>query len=161
MLDNPAGKGTGEAAEAGTSGAFYIIKPGDQPEMLQHAELDGRCFGTPAAYDGKLYMQTTKHLYCWGKRGNNPGLKPVNLTEEKPKASAATSLQIIPIEIALRPGEKASFRARKIDANGFTVEEVKDVGKLKWASYIPPTARVKSTWMWSLHRCLCRRNKYS
>ena len=74
MLDNPGGKGTGDSAEAGSKGAFYIIKPGDQPEILQHAELDGRCFGTPVAYNGKLYMQTTKYLYCWGKKGNNPGL---------------------------------------------------------------------------------------
>ena len=68
MLENPAGKGSGESAEAGEKGAFYIIKPGDQPEILQHSELDGRCFGTPVAYNGKLYMQTTKHLYCWGSK---------------------------------------------------------------------------------------------
>ena len=74
MLDDPAGKGTGEGAEAGSKGAFYIIKPGDQPQILQHAELDGRCFGTPVAYNGKLYMQTTKHLYCWGKKGNSTTL---------------------------------------------------------------------------------------
>jgi NAD(P)-dependent dehydrogenase (short-subunit alcohol dehydrogenase family) len=41
---------------------------------LQQADLDGKCFGTPVAYNGKLYMQTTKHLYCWGKKGNSTGL---------------------------------------------------------------------------------------
>ena len=145
MLDDPAGKGTGEGAEAGSKGAFYIIKPGDQPEILQHAELDGRCFGTPVAYNGKLYLQTTKHLYCWGKKGNNPGLPPVNISEETPKKGAAKSLQIIPAEVTLRPGESASFRARSIDANGLFVENITDAKSLKWASFIPPTARVKST----------------
>jgi outer membrane protein assembly factor BamB len=145
MLENPGGKGEGDAAAAGAKGAFYIIKPGDQPEMLQHAELDGRCFGTPVAYNGKLYMQTTKYLYCWGKKGNNPGLPKEVLAEKPPPTGPAKSLQIIPSEVTLRPGQSAAFRARKLDANGFVVEELGDLKSLKWASYIPPTARVKST----------------
>lgn len=32
MLDDPAGKGTGEGAEAGSKGALYIIKPGDRED---------------------------------------------------------------------------------------------------------------------------------
>jgi hypothetical protein len=32
-----------------------------------------------------------------------------------------------------------------LDENGFVVEEIADMKSLKWASYIPPTARVKST----------------
>lgn len=145
MLDNPGGKGTGDAADAGAKGAFYIIKPGDQPEILQHAELDGRCFGTPVAYNGKLYMQTTKYLYAWGKKGNNPSLPKEIAKEAAPKPGPAKSIQIIPSEVTLRPGQSASFRARKLDANGFVVEDIADVKSLKWASYIPPTARVKST----------------
>jgi hypothetical protein len=145
MLDDPAGKGTGEGAEAGSKGALYIIKPGDQPEILQHVELDGRCFGTPVAYNGKLYMQTTKHLYCWGKKGNNPSLPKEIVAEKAPKAGAAKSLQIIPSETTLRPGQAASFHGRSIDANGFLVEDIKDVKALSWTNFIPPTARVKST----------------
>jgi len=144
MLDNPAGKGSGEASGAGSKGAFYIIKPGDQPEILQHAELDGNCFGTPVAYNGKLYMQTEKYLYCWGKKGNNAGLVAEGKTEQWPKPGAAKSVQIIPSEVALRPGQSASFRARLIDANGFTVGDVADMKSLKWTNYIPPTARVRS-----------------
>lgn len=144
MLDNPGGKGAGDSSEAGTSGAFYIIKPGDQPEILQHAELSGRCFGTPVAYNGKLYMQTIKHLYCWGRKGNNPGLPATAKAEEWPKAGPAKSVQIIPSEATLRPGQSALFRARTLDANGFVVEDIKDIKSLKWTNYIPPTARVRS-----------------
>jgi outer membrane protein assembly factor BamB len=144
MLDDPAGKGSGEGAEAGSKGAFYIIKPGDQPEILQHVELDGRCFGTPVAYNGKLYLQTAKHLYCWGKHGNNPGLPPPLAEEEVPRPGAAKSLQVIPSEVTLRPGQTASFRARSIDANGFVVEAIADAKALTWTTFIPPTAKVKS-----------------
>jgi outer membrane protein assembly factor BamB len=141
MLDDPATKN--ETGEAGTTGAFYIIKPGDKPEILTHIALDGRCFGTPSAYNGKIYMQTTRHLYCFGKKGNNPGLAPEPPAEKWPHPGPAKSLQIIPSEVLLRPGQDVSFRARSIDENGFTVKEIK-AKSLKWASYIPPTARVKS-----------------
>jgi len=145
MLDNPVGKGTGEGSEAGTSGAFYVIRAGDDMDIVQHVELEGRCFGTPVACNGKIYMQTTKHLYCWGKPGNNPGLPKPTMTQKPPTPGPAKSLQIIPSEVALRLGQTASFRARILDANGFTVEEVADVKSLKWQSFIPPTARVRST----------------
>ncbi len=145
MLDDPAGKGTGEGAEAGTAGALYIIKPGEKDaETLAHVALDGRCFGTPVAFNGKVYMQTTKHLYCWGTKGNNPGLPKATESDKTPAAGPAKSLQIIPSEVTLRPGQTASFRARSIDANGFVVEEIKDVKSLSWTNFIPPTARVKS-----------------
>src|SRR5204863_3801115 len=70
-------------------------------------------------------------------------------TDEKKSDSeiargAATSLQIIPSEVLLRPGQSVSFRARTIDANGFPLEDVKDVKSLKWVSYVPLTAKVKS-----------------
>jgi outer membrane protein assembly factor BamB len=144
LLDNPAGKAEGEG-EAGTKGAFYIIKPGAQPEILTHLEVEGRCFGSPVAYNGKVYLQTTKKVYCWGTSGNNPGLSAPRGERPWPAAGPATQLQIMPSEVLLHPGEKATFRARKLDANGLTVGEVSDIKSLKWASYIPATARVKST----------------
>jgi outer membrane protein assembly factor BamB len=148
MLDDPASKGEGgggEGTEAGTKGAFYIIKPTDaQGEILTHIALDGKCFGTPTAYNGKVYMQTTRKIYCFGKKGNNPGLPTEPAPEKWPAPGPATQLQIIPSEILVRPGQSVSFRVRKLDANGFTVEEVKDVKAVKWASYVPPTARVRS-----------------
>ena len=142
MLDDPASKAAG--GEAGTTGAFYIIKPGDKPEVLTHIALDGRCFGTPTAYNGKVYIQTTRHVYCFGKKGENPGLPPEPEPEKWPAPGPAKSLQIIPSEVLLRPSQSVSFRARAIDAHGFAVEDIKDMKSLKWASYIPPTARVKS-----------------
>jgi hypothetical protein len=90
-------------------------------------------------------MQTTRHLYCFGKKGANRGLPAEPSAEKWPAPGPATQLQIIPSEVLVRPGESASFRIRSLDANGFTVEEIKDGKAVKWASYIPPTARVRST----------------
>jgi len=143
MLDDPATKS--QTGESGTTGAFYVIKPGNKPEILSQTGLDGRCFGSPCAYNGKVYVQTTRHLYCFGRKGNNPGLAPDPEPEKWPAPGTAKSLQIIPSEVTLRPGRTASFQARSIDAHGFTVEPIQDTKALQWASYIPPTARVKST----------------
>jgi outer membrane protein assembly factor BamB len=145
MLDNPAGKGQGSAQDAGSKGAFYIIRPTDQAgEILTHIELDGRCFGSPSAYNGKVYVQTTSKLYCFGRQGNNPGVAPEPALVKYPEPGPATRLQIVPYEVTLHAGESASFRARKLDARGFVVEEVADVRSLKWEPYIPPTALVKA-----------------
>jgi hypothetical protein len=145
MLDNPAGKGLGSAEDAGSKGAFYILRPTDEEaEMLTHLELDGRCFGSPTAYNGKVYVQTTSKLYCFGRKGDNPGLAPEPEPVKYPAPGPATRLQIIPYEVALHPGESASFRARKLDAQGFVVEELADPRSLKWQPYVPPTALVKA-----------------
>src|SRR4030095_12483758 len=114
--------------------AFYIIKPDDKnPQILCHAVLDGRCFGTPTAYDGKVYLQTTRHLYCFGKKGSNPGLAAVPEPGQWPKPGPPTQLQLIPAEVLLNPGQSESFRVRKLDADGFAVEEVRDPQAVKFA----------------------------
>ena len=134
-----------EAAVAGTKGGFYVIKPGkDKGEVLSFAALEGRCFGTPTAYNGKIYMQTTRKLYCFGKKGNNAGL-PKPIAETWPKAGPAAQLQVIPSEVYLLAGESRPVRVRSLDANGFVVNEQLDINSVKFESYIPPTARVRST----------------
>jgi outer membrane protein assembly factor BamB len=144
ILDDPSTNATGEA-DAGTVGAFYVIRPGDtKGEIICHAALDGRCFGTPVAYNGKLYLQTTRHLYCWGKKGENTGRPPPLEEKPWPVAGPATQLQVIPSEVLLHPGEKATFRVRSLDANGFTVQESISPKQVTWASYLPATAKVKS-----------------
>ncbi|HWF19285.1 MAG TPA: PQQ-binding-like beta-propeller repeat protein, partial [Verrucomicrobiae bacterium] len=144
ILDDPAAKVEG-SGESGTKGGFYIIKPTDKSgEIICHVSVDGRCFGTPTAYNGKIYLQTTRHLYCFGKSGNNPGLAAEPAPEKTPTPGAPAQLQIIPSEVLMRPGGTQTFRVRVLDAKGFTVEELKDVSKVKWVSFIPPTAKVKS-----------------
>ncbi len=144
ILDDPATKTTGQA-EAGTKGGFYIIKPTEREgETLCHVELDGRCFGTPVAYNGKLYLQTARHLYCWGQRGDSAKLPAPVVEKPWPAPGKAAQLQVIPSEVLLHPGAKANFRVRSLDVNGFTVEESIDPARVQWNSYVPPTAKVKS-----------------
>jgi len=146
ILNEPGQKEESGEEGAGGKGAFYIVKPGaGSGEILSHAVLDGRCFGVPTVYNGRVYVQTSKKLYCFGNKGNNPGLPPEPAEEKWPQPGPAAQLQIIPSEVLLKPGQQASFRVRALDANGLTVEEMVDPKRIKWAHYIPPTARVRSS----------------
>jgi outer membrane protein assembly factor BamB len=143
MLEDPKGKGEG-AGESGTKGAFYVIKPhADKGEILSHATLDGKCQGTPTPYNGKIYLQTTRKLYCFGRKGNNPGV-PKPVAETWPKPGPAARLQIIPSEVLLMAGGSEQLRVRSLDAHGFVVQEQVDPKTVTFAGYIPPTARVRS-----------------
>ena len=138
-------KKEGEEASGG-DGELFVIKPTDKgPEILSRTKLEGRCYGSPIAYNGKLYVQTDKKLYCFGKKGANKGLAAAPAPEEWPKAGPAAKLQLIPGEAFLKPGESTPVRVRTLDANGFTVDENADVKQVKFESYIPPTALVKAT----------------
>jgi outer membrane protein assembly factor BamB len=144
VLEDPAAKGGGEG-DAGTKGAFYIIKPSDtEGRILTHLELEGRCFGSPAAYNGKVYVQTASKLYCFGRKGDNPGRPRGARPEPWAVPGPATQLQVIPSEVLLAPGASAALRVRSLDAKGFVVNETLDPKNVKWDAFIPPTARVKS-----------------
>lgn len=144
VLEDPDSK-TGAESDAGTKGVFYIVQPGDaEGKVLSKVQLEGRCFGTPAAYNGKVYLQTASKLYCFGKAGNSTGLAPSLADEKWPAPGPATQLQIVPSEVLLKPGEAAGFRVRSLDAKGFVVEENINPAEVHWDSFIPPTARVKS-----------------
>jgi outer membrane protein assembly factor BamB len=144
-----AGAGDGaQKSEEATSGdgELFILKPGDKDaEILSRTVLQGRCFGSPVAYNGKLYIQTDKKLYCFGKKGENKGLAPEPAAEKWPAPGVKTQLQVIPFENLLQPGQSKPLRVRALDVNGFTVEENLDAKAASWATFIPPTALVKAT----------------
>ncbi|MBI3879720.1 MAG: PQQ-binding-like beta-propeller repeat protein [Verrucomicrobia bacterium] len=147
ILNDPESKGGADegGGDAGTKGALYVIQPGDtEGKILSKVSLEGRCFGTAVAYNGKIYLQTTRKIYCFGKKGDNAGLPKDDATEAWPKPGPATQLQVIPNEVLMHPGDKANFRLRSLDANGFVVQEGIKSSDATWAGYIPPTALVKA-----------------
>lgn len=150
IAGSDATKPTDEGGGDGGDGELYVFKPGEKDaELLSRTKLTGRCFGSPIAYNGKLYIQTDKKLYAFGKKGDNAGAAKVAWTDEWPtdkKDVQATvdKLQIIPNEVLLEPGKSAQVRVRSLDAKGFTVEENVDISTVKFDSYIPPTALVKA-----------------
>ena len=133
----------------GGDGELYIFKPGEKDaELLSKTKLTGRCFGSPIGYNGKLYIQTDKKLFAFGKKGDNAGAKAVEWKDEGwpevAKTATPAKLQILPNEVLLSPGKSALVRVRALDANGFTLDENVDLKTVKIDNYIPPTALVKA-----------------
>jgi outer membrane protein assembly factor BamB len=144
--------GAEAAAEGdGGDGELYVFKPGEKDaELLSKTKLEGRCFGSPIAFNGKLYIQTDKKLYAFGKKGDNAGAKKVEWKDDSgvkaknPAGSVAAKLQLIPNEAVLAPGKSVQVRVRALDANGFTLTENTDFKDVKIDNYIPPTALVRA-----------------
>ncbi len=143
------------------NGQVFVIKPTDQgAQELCKVQLEERCLGAPAIWNGRVYVFSTQKLYCFGNvvrasrpittlgtvgRASRPTatLFPNVGRDARPTVGATVALQIIPSEVLLHPGEKAIFTIRGIDANGFPTQAF-DSKQAKWAKYIPPTARVRA-----------------
>lgn len=139
-------EGASGGGEGVGNGELFIVKPGEKDgEILSRTTLTGKCYGSPVGYNGKIYIQTEKKLYCFGKKGKNPGLAAAAKPQQWPAPGERKKLQIVPAEIFLNPGESQAFHVRALDANGFTVEENVDPKSLTWEKFVPPTALVKST----------------
>ena len=93
ILNDPAyGEGADEVA--GGHGALYVVQPTDtEGKVISKVTLDGRCYGTPTAWNGKIYIQTAKKIYCFGKHGGNSAASsPANeIPWPQPGPAAATS----------------------------------------------------------------------
>jgi len=127
---------------ASEDGLLYVIKPSrGKGEILHRVKLEGFAFGAPAIMNGRLYLTTTKHVYCFeiGQEVSGQGEWEL-LAKKQPGPVAA--LQIMPQEVILYPGKSQSFTLRGIDALGYPAGPVTDA---KWESFIPPTARVRAT----------------
>ncbi len=124
---------------------LYIIDPsGTEPQVIQRVTLAGECLGSPAAWDGKLFVHTTEKLYAFGSKERSGPVAILPAPELKlPAPGAPAALQIVPNEVLLRPGETAAFELRVLDAQGVTVEKIPG-SKAQWSKWIPPTARVKA-----------------
>jgi outer membrane protein assembly factor BamB len=137
------------------NGMFFILRPTKTGVTeLSKVQLEGQCNGAPAVWNGKVYVFSTKKLYCFGKTGNSRALpetgarvagrgKKPQSNEPRPKPGPTAALQIVPSEVLLHPGEKVRPAVRGIDANGFVTSNYSP-DQVKWAKYIPPTARVRA-----------------
>ena len=106
-------------ADTGGNGELFVIKPGaTDGEIVSRTVLEGRCYGSPIAFNGKLYIQTDRKLYCFGKKGNNPSAASVHSSDgwEEIKAGTVAKLQIIPSEMLLKPGEAQKVRVRGLES---------------------------------------------
>ncbi|MCH8205559.1 MAG: Flp pilus assembly complex ATPase component TadA, partial [Chloroflexi bacterium] len=117
-------------------GVLYVIRDrGNEAEILSRVDLEGLCLGSPAAWNGKVYVHTKKKLYCFGER------RPAAVASSKPAArqarTRAVRLQVVPHDVMMRPGEKVAFTLLALDAAGRVVRKV-PADQAKWTPHFPP-----------------------
>jgi outer membrane protein assembly factor BamB len=117
------------------NGNVHILRPlADKFESLSHNHLlmpEGRhveIWGSFAPAYGRLYFMAEDGLYCLGDkkapfkgpaRGAKPAAASATLKEEPAPAGAKPAvLQVVPAEIAVRPGEDVAFEVRAFDDKG-------------------------------------------
>lgn len=52
-------------------GMTSVLKAGPKFEVLAQNDLADYCLSSPAVSDGQIFIRTTKHLYCIGKRSSS------------------------------------------------------------------------------------------
>jgi len=123
------------------SGKFYIIEPSDEgPKILQTLDFEGNLIGSPAICNGRLYLHTTKELYCWEFK--HDGIEcPDWPAVYSGKAGPAVEIRTVPTDVLLQPGSKQKLNFHTLDEAGHVVGSVNG---LKFSKFIPPTAKVKT-----------------
>ncbi|MFN3169045.1 MAG: PQQ-binding-like beta-propeller repeat protein [Phycisphaeraceae bacterium] len=131
---------------------MYVFTPTREgPKDIEQLKFDDDelLIGTPAVWNGKVYLHTTKTLYCFG---NASGGRLASATDGAAAAPGPpTALLLQPAEFLLKPGEAVNYDTRSqrdrkplvqaIDSAGHATPT--DLSGLKLEPFIPPTARVK------------------
>jgi outer membrane protein assembly factor BamB len=119
------------------NGTFAILQDGDTEGKVLHTEkltVNGtrpaEIYGSPAIAYGRIYFESEAGLYCLGNKTAKFQVDPpkvFTLPGEDPvdKSAPPASIQVIPAEILMKPGEAVTFKAKAYNAKGQFLQEVK------------------------------------
>ena len=125
------------------NGNFYILKVKENGvDVLDKIELAGGCLGAPTLWNGQMYIHTMEKLYCFGSESKASMAKTAVEKDAAISKGPVSKLQIIPPDVLLAPGARSQVEVVGLDKDGWVVQENM---RPDWASFIPPTAKVKST----------------
>jgi outer membrane protein assembly factor BamB len=132
--------GDGKLYVGTENGKFFILRPGatgcqvlDVDELepgLNNMQLkteagddliaaNEQIIASVAISRGRIYLVSTKNIYCIGRKTPSPALPTVNEMAEKAPANAAVAhVQVVPADLLMKPGETAQFKVRLFDDHG-------------------------------------------
>ena len=127
------------------NGDFYILKlKDDGAEILDKETMGATLLGAPTVWNGRIYLHTKKSLYCFAKPGAGASTPKVANLKRDPRRNGKgeiTSLQIVPSDLVLNPGDTKRVKVVGLDSRGFVLK--KNV-EATIDNFIPPTAKVKA-----------------
>lgn len=143
--------GDGKIYATESTGRVYIFSVTDDGlEVLSQNRMnDGsEIFGSPIAYDGRIYVPTNVAMYCIGSE--NSESRPTELPEPKPVAPGdqpeqVAHIQVTPVQWMASAGDKTPIEVRAFNAAGHRLEtpaeirfEVAGGGELQNGTYQAP-----------------------
>ena len=126
------------------NGAFFIIRPTatgaqvlDEDQLEPVDKIDTKTsegdetiasneqiIASVAVSRGRIYLITTKHLYCIGRKGRTPAWQSVKpQVETAPAGATVAHVQVFPADLILKPGDSASLKVRLYDDRGRFIRE--------------------------------------
>lgn len=105
---------------------FEITESGVKPLQRLRLNEEDEVTGSPLASHGRIYLPTGARIYCLGKEGAKP-----TATEIPPQPQESSSaedpkpalVQVTPVEVLMKPGEKQTFKVRLFNARGQFLKE--------------------------------------
>lgn len=111
------------------NGYFHILQPGESEcKTLSTIQIErepghyAEIYGSPAIADGRVYFTTEEGLYCLGsasassQSGSVSGGVSMKMSTDYP-----TSIQIVPTEVLVQPGESLQFSVYAFNDEGAQV----------------------------------------
>jgi outer membrane protein assembly factor BamB len=104
-------------------GRWYILKPTDDGvEVVHQLRLpNDQSDGSPAVSHGRIFLPTSRALYCLGDSDVKPSADPLPPEPQETVARGETGpwqLQLIPYDVLLSPGEAQQYHIRTFDSRG-------------------------------------------
>lgn len=148
IMQGSAVYGDGKIYAGEATGRWYILKPTEEGvEKIHTLRLGEEILGSPIISHGKIYLPTNVNLYCLGKADAEPKAEPQpKPAKETPVAEDQTpaELQLVPVEVLMRSGQKQKFQARLYNGKGQYLKtvpaelELKGPGEAKDGTYLAP-----------------------
>ncbi len=136
--------GDGKLYVGTENGRFFILKPGPtgcqildsvELEPVDHVQIkteagddliasNEQIIASVGVSRGRVYLVSTKAIYCIGKRSPSAAQPAAKVAVENAPPNAAVALvQVVPVDLVLKPGETAKFKARLFDERGRFIRE--------------------------------------
>lgn len=107
----------GKIYVAEATGNFWVLKPTEKGvEEVARVRLVGEeILSSPIVSHGRIYLGTSKAMYCIGKKDAVPSADPIPaIPAEKPKDAdrEIAHIQIAPVEALVIPGQSIEYQVR-------------------------------------------------
>lgn len=115
---------------AENSGIIQVLTPNEKSVDIQRFRLNDQSevFASFVVSNGKMYLPTSRALYCFGNKGATPSIDPIpEPKKEEPLTDTAVAhIQVCPVEMLLVPGQKAKLQVRAYNAAGQYLKLLED-----------------------------------